>query len=304
MSILSAGEVLWDVFAHRELLGGAPLNFSATASRLGDDVTLLSAVGDDDRGRRALAAIHDLGLSAACTQIIPDAPTGAAIVTTDSEGNASYRIERPAAFDRFRLDEPTMARLHALQPSWLYFGTLAQAAPGSPALIDALRRRFPGLPCFYDVNLREGHWNFPLIQHLSRSATVLKLNHAEAELLHRFLHPLCIFSLESFCREWAAAHRISTICVTLGAEGCAILADDHFQTFPGLPVKVVDTVGAGDAFAAAYLHGMLRKWSAETSARFANALGALVANHAGATPEWSIDQLQTLMDTMQITFPR
>ncbi len=294
MSILSAGEVLWDVFAHRELLGGAPLNFSAMASRLGHDVTLLTAVGDDDRGLRALTAIRNLGLSTDCVQTIPSVSSGAAIVTTDSEGNASYRIDRPAAFDGFQLDEQTLARLQALPPSWLYFGTLAQAAPGSPALIESLRRRFPGLPRFYDINLREGHWNFPLVQRLSASARVLKLNHSEAELLHRHLHPLCTFSLESFCREWAAAHRIATICVTLGGEGCAILSEGRFQAFPGFSVKVADTVGAGDAFAAALLHGIIRRWPIEQTARFANAVGATVASQPGAIPSWDparVDEL-------------
>lgn len=294
MSILCSGEVLWDVFTHRELLGGAPLNFSAMASRFGHNAALLTAVGNDDRGRRALAAIRDLGLPTACVQSTASASTSTAIVTKDREGNASYQIDRPAAFDHFELDERTLALLTALEPTWLYFGTLAQTAPGSPALIETLRRRFPRLPCFYDINLREDHWNFPLVQRLSGAARVLKLNHAEAELLHRQLHPLCIFSLESFCREWAAAHRIATICVTLGSEGCAILSKGQFRTFPGFPVKVVDTVGAGDAFAAAFLHGIIQRWPIEQTARFANAVGATVASQNGAIPHWDPAQVDAL----------
>lgn len=297
MSVLCTGEVLWDVFANRELLGGAPLNFSAMLARLGHPATLLTAVGDDDRGRRALAAIRELGLSTVCAQTIPSATTGAAIVTTDAEGNASYRIDRPAAFDRFQLHENALACLQSLSPSWLYFGTLTQAAPGSTALIETLRRKFPRLPCFYDINLREGHWNFPLVQRLSTSARVLKLNHAEAEVLHRHLHPLCIFSLENFCREWAAAHRIDTICVTLGGEGCAILSNSGFQTFPGFPVKVVDTVGAGDAFAAALLHGILERWPIEYTARYANAVGAIVAAQPGAIPAWNPAAVDALIQS-------
>lgn len=299
MSILCVGEVLWDVFADRELLGGAPLNFSAMSSRLEHDVTILTAVCDDDRGRRALASIHDLGLRTDFIQTVSAPPTGTAIVVTDQNGDVSYRIKRPAAFDRFYLEDSRLPHLRDLRPSWLYFGTLAQITPGSSATINTLRHHFPGLPCFYDINLRNGHWNFPLVQRLSTYATVLKLNQTEAETLHHLLHPLSIFSLHSFCEEWADLYHISTICITLGGEGCAIFSEGRFQKFPGFHVNVVDTVGAGDAFAAGYLHGMLQHWSIEDSARFANAVGAFVASHAGATPTWNIRQLRTFTDNLK-----
>jgi fructokinase len=78
--------------------------------------------------------------------------------------------------------------------------------------------------------------------------------------------------------------------VTFGSGGCAIFADDILRSFPGFTVKAVDTVGAGDAFAAAFLHGLNQGWLLEKSATFANALGALVASRPGAVPDWNIQE--------------
>ena len=88
MQIISIGEILWDVFPKGETLGGAPLNFSATAQRLGNSVALLTAVGADVRGMQAIERMHDLGLSTDLVQIVPNAATGTAIVSVDESGNA------------------------------------------------------------------------------------------------------------------------------------------------------------------------------------------------------------------------
>lgn len=287
MAILCTGEVLWDVFGEKELLGGAPLNFAVTMMRLGHPVALRTAVGDDERGRRALEYIRTHGLSSEWVQTISGARTGAAIVTTDSSGNATYRIQRPAAFDSLRLDYLLLKRIQALDPSWVYFGTLAQSVPGSVATIDAIRKFLPSTKSFYDANLRESHWNVALVQQLSARASIMQLNEAEAKTLHCEVSPLKPFALERFCQEWREKYEIGILCVTRGRDGCAVSSSSGFVTFNGLPVDVVDTVGAGDAFAAAFLHGIISRWSLNKTASFANALGAVVAGRTGATPDWT-----------------
>ena len=72
--------------------------------------------------------------------------------------------------------------------------------------------------------------------------------------------------------------------MTLGARGCALLANDDFVEAPGVRVIVVDTVGAGDAFAAALVHGLAAGWPAARIADFANRAGAAVAAVRGAIP--------------------
>lgn len=299
MQIIAIGEILWDVFETREWLGGAPLNFSAAAQRLGDPVTLLTAVGNDARGKSAREQMAALGLDTDFVQISPERNTGTAIVTVDAAGNASYVIERPAAFDDYRLDPACLTRLAELHPDWLYLGTLAQTQPHNEANLKLLLESLPGLRCFYDMNLRDGHWNIALVRRLSALANVMKLNETEAETLFRLTYPNQAFSLEQFCRAWSSSFRVETICVTLGGEGCAIYTGETFSQHPGFSVQVADTVGAGDSFAAAFLHTYSRDWPIAKQASFANALGALVASRPGATPDWTTEECLELIGQNQ-----
>lgn len=295
MRIVSIGEVLWDVFGAQEFLGGAPLNFSAAAQRLGNSVALFTAVGDDAHGERARRAMQLLGLTTEFVETCAGSPTGTAIVTTDADGNATYVIQRPAAFDHLASDGALLARVNAFHPDWIYFGTLAQTCDNTARILFELVRTAPGARGFYDMNLRTSHWSLPLVQRLSSIATVLKLNLAEAELLFHSVFGSRPFSLEEFCRHWSAAYGAKTICITLGGEGCAVFSEDRLQTFAGVPVQVVDTVGAGDAFAAAFLHGLHLGWPMRRIASFANALGALVASRSGATPPWTVEECLELI---------
>jgi fructokinase len=301
LAILCTGEVLWDVFGEKELLGGAPLNFAVTLMRLGHAVALLTAVGDDERGRRAIEYIQAHGLSTEWVQTVYGARTGTAIVTTDSSGNATYRIRRPAAFDSLRVDHVLLKRIQALGPSWFYFGTLAQSMPGSVATIDGIRKCLPATKSFYDANLRDSHWNLALVQHLSAHTAIMQLNEAEAETLHREVSPLKPFSLEDFCQDWREKYEIGILCVTLGRNGCAVSTNSRFLKFDGFPIDVVDTVGAGDAFAAAFLHGTINRWSVKKTALFANALGAVVAGRSGATPDWTLNDVNQVLSGSAVT---
>ncbi len=299
MQILSLGEVLWDVIGAQEYLGGAPLNFSVAAARLGHAVALLTAVGDDARGRRALEAMQHHGIDTSLVQTASSCATGTALVATDASGNARFVIQRPAAFDCIHADASVLQHLAMLQPDWIYFGTLAQTSAESEQTLARLLESLPRARCFYDMNLRAGHWNLPLVQRLSKRAHILKLNEDEAELLSQLTSGARPFVLEVFCREWAAAHGIATICVTLGSKGCAVFTEDCLCTFPGVSVQVADTVGAGDSFAAAFLHALQQGWPLARVAAFANALGALVASRSGATPAWTLEECEQLMATAQ-----
>lgn len=295
MKIISSGEVLWDIFDHEELLGGAPLNFTASLHRLGHSVSLVTGVGLDERGTQTIQRMLELGLSTDFVQRISGRETGTARVTLDSEGQATFVIPRPAAFDSLRVNDELLKRLQDLQGEWLYFGTLAQTDESNLALLSEVFRGTPDIRGFYDMNLREGHWNLPLVEQLSSLATVVKLNDVEAEMLARLVHPEEILSLEAFCRHWSARHSLDLICVTRGSQGCAVFADDELHFFPGYRVEVVDTVGAGDAFAAGFLHAMAQPWPLADKAAFANAVGALVASRAGATPNWTVAECQQLI---------
>jgi len=101
-------------------------------------------------------------------------------------------------------------------------------------------------------------------------------------------------SLEQFCRESARAFELETVCVTRGAEGCAILLNGEYVEAPGFPIQVADTIGAGDAFSAALAHGISSGWPVRRIAEFANRVGALVASRPGGTPRWTVTEAMAL----------
>jgi len=273
MTILSIGEILWDVFPDSVRLGGAPFNFAVHAHRLGHRVIFLSAVGDDERGRAALERAAALGLTTEFIQVAAGRPTGSVSVRVDAEGHPDFTIHRPAAYDCLTLDDGQLQRLAELRPDWIYFGTLY---PMDGRAREVLRRVMDAVPDarrFYDVNLRCGCYTPALVRELLSLADAVKVNNEEAEL-------------------FPDLGEAPSVAVTRGERGCAVRIGNDRAECPGYTVKVVDTVGAGDAFAAAFLHGLAAGWSAAKTGNFANRLGALVASRAGAVPPWSPGELE------------
>ena len=183
MRILCVGEILWDVIGRTEHLGGAPLNFAAHAQNLGHEVFPLSAVGDDQRGRRALQLISARGISTEFIRLLPGKPTGTAEVELDLDGKPTFRIVRPAAYDFVELSAGDLQRLTKLEPHWVYFGTLFHKSSAALASTLRLLQTVPSAQRFYDINLRDDNWNLRAVEGLSFQSTVVKLNDWEAECL-------------------------------------------------------------------------------------------------------------------------
>lgn len=297
MRIVSVGEILWDVIGENEYLGGAPLNFAAHSQKLGHEVFPLSAVGDDARGHKALDLLQGRGMSTEFVQVLKNKPTGTAEVFLDMEGKPTFRIMRPVAYDFVDLTEDELKQIAKLEPDWIYMGTLYHTSAQALASTKKLLKTVPKARRFYDVNLREGHWNLPTIEALSSLATVTKLSDSEAESLDASVDasegPGGV--IEDFCRRWTTRYGCKTMCVTFGERGCAILKDGKYSQTPGYHVNVADTVGAGDAFSAAFVHGLSQGWDSESIGECANAVGALVASRSGAIPNWSISEAHELM---------
>ena len=299
MRILSTGEVLWDMVEGKEFLGGAPLNFSVTSQRLGNFVSLLTGVGDDELGRKALREMVSLGLKTNLVQIVREVPTGTAQVTLDKSGSATFQIGRPAAFDVLNVNSGLIQECQKTLPDWIYFGTLANAHSPNEEMLHNLVEQLQPVKCFYDMNLRDGHWSLPLIERLSAFATVIKLNDEEAKRIFDMKFVSLPYTLQSFCEHWSEAFRVQMICVTMGSAGCALYSNNSLLTFGGYSVEVVDTVGAGDAFAAGLLYGLDLGWSPQRIASFANALGAMIASRRGATPAWTVEECYAMIDGHQ-----
>jgi fructokinase len=274
MTIFSIGEILWDVFPDIVRLGGAPFNFAVHAHRLGHRVIFLSALGSDERGRAALERAAALGLSTKFIQTVPDQPTGSVSVSLDPQGHPDFTIHRPAAYDYLTLNDAQLQRLAELRPDWIYFGTLYPMRDNARAIVRRLMDAMPQARRFYDVNLRRGCYTPELVRELLAMSDAVKMNEDEAEL-------------------FPDLDEAPAVAVTRGGQGSIVRIGSDRAECPGYPVTVVDTVGAGDAFAAAFLHGLGLGWSAAKTGDYANRLGALVASRAGAVPEWSPAELES-----------
>ena len=298
MKIAAIGEVLWDILPKVEHLGGAPFNFALHARNLGYDVSFISAVGKDDRGRRALELMEQAGLSTRFVCRTSDHPTGTVTVSLDPSLGPQYRIHRPAAYDFPALDPADLSALLTPPPNWIYFGTLQQMSVPARHLTRRLLDAAPAARRFYDVNIRAGSYTPNLVRALIQQAHVLKLNHQELPLIQEICKKdMCgieAFRPEQFCREIAAVFELETVCVTRGAEGCALLLDGEYVEAPGFPIQLADSIGAGDAFSAALLHGIRSGWPARRAADFANRVGALVASRPGGSPQWTVTEAMAL----------
>ena len=293
LNIVDIGEVLWDIVGREEYLGGASFNFSAHLSRLGHSVSFISAVGADERGKTVIESMSQLGLATEYLHIDNDHPTGTVSVALASDGQPKFVLHRPAAYDFPRLTAAQFDQLFSRPVNWVYFGTLHQMSPQARQLTTDLLDRASEARRFYDVNLRADAYTPTLIQDLMSRATLVKLNHEEVEAIARMFGTRHR-SLEEFCRNYADLYKWAGVCVTRGSLGCTVLMDGQYIEAPGYPIQVVDTVGAGDAFAAAFLHGLGSGWSPPKIADFANRVGALVASRRGAIPDWTISEANAL----------
>ena len=283
--LLSVGEILWDQYPGYRLLGGAPFNLAAHAARLGFASYFISALGKDEAGDEAMARAEALGVDMTYTRRHPRWPTGIADVALDDPAHPSYHLRRPAAWEEPEISARQAEELRALRPAWLVCGTLQQTCMMARQALLSLG----GIPLFYDVNLRPGFEDPATVDALLRAAAIVKCNGAELAWLAREL-TLHGDPAEALLRRYP----LTALCITLGADGCRIHAngDAVFERPPA--VSAIDAVGAGDAFSAALLHGFTQQWPLRRTARFANALGSLVASRRGAIPDWTLDELLPL----------
>jgi fructokinase len=288
--VLGIGELLWDLFPDGPRLGGAPFNVIADVRRLGHPAAFVTAVGDDQLGRAALEAVDALGVDGTFIATAVDLTTGTVDVIPDPVGGHRFVIRSPAAYESIGDDQGLIARIGAWRPDALVFGTLAQRfAPVRELTRQVCLGARPGHR-LYDVNLRDRTWDPDLVLELLGLATIVKANDDEARVLGTLLG--CSADPQTLGRRLVERYAVEAVCITRGAAGAALWADGMLHEVDGIPVGVVDTVGAGDAFAAGLLHAMLEGRPAAEALAFANRLGALVASRPGALPPWQPDEIE------------
>ncbi|WP_435022029.1 carbohydrate kinase family protein [Tundrisphaera sp. TA3] len=280
--IVAIGEVLWDCLPSGRKLGGAPANFAFHAQSLGADARIISRVGDDALGREILEQLQKNGLSIQTIEVDEDAPTGTVEVAVDEQGQPSYTIWEGVAWDR--IDASPLALATCASADAVCFGSLARRSEVSRRGIGGLvAATGPGALRIFDVNLRPPFVDRGVIEDSLALANVLKLNHDELDVLAGW------FGLEGADARrvagLAARFDLGAIALTRGSSGSLIYRDGVVAEHPGTHARVVDTVGAGDAFTAVLTIGLLDAWSLDEINHRANLVAAFVCSREGATPE-------------------
>jgi fructokinase len=294
-AVIVFGESLVDWFGDHAIPGGAPFNVARHLAGLGLDPLLITRVGDDADGRRLRAELERFGVRGEGIQVDPALPTGRVVVR---EGNAGHEFEivPDQAYDRIETGALcARLRVPAGGAPWLYFGTLAQRAAGNRAALAQLREALPHR-VFVDLNWRAGQVAPAIAQSALASADVLKVSAEELALLLGWagLRPDPARRVPPPGTECPAiagllhGRRVVQLLVTHGAAGYALWDAGGVCRAAGAAAAVpamVDTVGAGDAFAAIALAGRMLDWPLQTALVRANAFAAAICAVRGAVPD-------------------
>jgi fructokinase len=295
--IVGIGELLWDLFPDgRKVAGGAPFNFAFHCHQLGHPAVIVSRVGDDDLGRELRDEVRRLGLSDEYIQTDPMHPTGTVRVKVDRRGQPTYTITEDVAWDYIEFG-PRPAMLTEFAAA-ICFGTLAQRSPVSAHTIGRFITESRVRPKVFDANIRTDPDPYVMQRSLQRSRW-LKLNELEFEQFLSIIpddRPV-EYRLIAALERWRGDDKL--VIVTRGRDGCEVFyiggpsptylfgistETKRHLVVPGVPVRVVDTIGAGDAFTAAMVCLHLEGRPLRDCARFANHYAARVCEHRGATP--------------------
>lgn len=308
--VVSFGELLWDLLPSGPELGGAPSNFAYRMHSLKREAIIVSRVGNDDLGRRALSTLREKGLNTDYIQVDPSRATGTVNVTVSPKGEPDFNIVPNVAYDFIEFT-PELERL-AARAECVCFGTLIQRNEQSRGtlyrFLDAARSAKKAL----DLNLRKNCYTLGTIQESLRRADILKLNNNElvelAGLLgvEKLVPPQDPANELGYFGQMVARQFDLELCiVTRGADGSLAMKfdeaneeHDHFTTMAphrSFPVEVQDTCGSGDAFTAAFMDRYLDGQQIDVCSAYGNALGALVAARPGGMAPVSIKEIERLI---------
>src|SRR5690348_8420864 len=281
--ILLFGEILIDRFPDREVLGGAPFNVARHLCAFGCAPVLITRIGLDEAGARVLHVLENSGLATHGVQLDSIHSTGVVEVRFTSEGAHRFEILPDQAYDHIH---PRLARIAAIaaKPELVYFGTLAQRSDSHRALRHMLRAATGQR--FFDVNLcnpwiviERLHWSL-------RHADIVKANDAELELINQFLG-LGGDSAEAQARLLMQRYSLRGVLITREAGDAWWLDDSSLIAVPSTPITDIrDTVGAGDAFSAVFILGLLQGWALPVTLRRAHDFAGAICQVRGAVPEY------------------
>lgn len=277
--IVGIGELLWDMLPSGKAIGGAPANFAYHAGRLGEEGWVVSAVGDDALGHEILDVLDEKRLHSLVAMV--DKPTGTVQVSLDDAGVPTYTIVEDVAWDHI----PFTSKMQELasRADAVCFGSLVQRNGSRASVLKFLEAVPASALKVFDINLRQHFYTPEILRKSLEIADVLKINDEEIVTLSE------MFGLGSdpreACRKLIGQYSLRFVLLTKGARGSEVISPDEVIPQGVGKVDVVDTVGAGDAFTAAFTVAYLRGDSLADAQKLAGEVTAYVCSHKGAMPE-------------------
>ncbi|WP_379963004.1 carbohydrate kinase [Epilithonimonas sp. UC225_85] len=281
INVVSFGEVLFDVFGEEKKIGGAPLNLALRTASFGFPVAMISAVGNDEDGKVICDYARENLLDTSGIITTQDYDTGIVQVTLNERGSATYEIKFPSAWDFIEISNDTLNIVK--NADVFFYGSLVCRNGASRNTLFSLLDSNPEMFKVFDVNLRKPFYSIELLEQLMNKADFIKFN--DEEILE-IADELGFKSenLEENIRFISEKTNTNSICVTLGKHGSLLLWEGKTYQHGGYPVKVADTVGAGDSFLSSLIAQLLSNRKPDEAMDFASAVGAIVASKAGANP--------------------
>lgn len=297
--MVGLGEVLWDFLPSGRVLGGAPANFAYMASVLGNEGIVASRVGIDALGREAYQEMKRLGLNTSFVQQDDLHPTGSAEVSIDGRGQPNFTIKQGVAWDFLQWTADWEAL--SARADVVCFGSLAQRSPTSAVTIECfLRNTRKTALRICDINLRQSYYNRDVLWKSLQQADIAKLNEQELPKVSSLLN-LGTGTEEMLAKRLLKECNLRLACITRSDRGSLIVSQETVVEHQGFRVKVVDAVGAGDAFTACLAHHYLRGKSLREISESANRFASWVATQPGATPTVSAQQLQNILSGVVVS---
>jgi fructokinase len=283
-TVILFGEVLADIFPDRTVLGGAPFNVAFHLKAFGLNPVLITRLGDDSLRNKVLETMSKNGMETLGLQYDKNYQTGRVLVHVDDSGHR-FEILPLQAYDFIHPAVVRMATL-SVKPAMVYFGTLAQRSDTSRMALKILLRS-TGAAKFLDINLREPWYNEKTLRQSLRYADIVKLNTEELVVLVEMFE-LPGNKPQDMILELMNQFELEQVVVTCGVEGAwhmnragkIVDARENRRI-----TTLVDTVGAGDGFAAVCILGTLRQWPVAKTMERANTFAAAICEIRGAIPD-------------------
>lgn len=285
--VVGLGEILWDVFPERKVLGGAPANFAYHASQFGFNGYAVSAIGDDLLGKEILTSLEEKGLNYLLEKT--DYPTGTVQVTLNKAGVPEYEICENVAWDNI----PFTARTENLAKNTqtVCFGSLAQRNSVSR---ETIRKFISAMPQdslkIFDINLRLNFYSKEIIHESLEMSNIMKINDEEV---------IKVANLygwkgdeQEICGRLLEDYKLDILVLTKGTDGSFVFTPRQTSYQPTPKVHVADTVGAGDSFTAAFVAAYLHGERIEDAHQLAVEVSAYVCLQHGAMPKLADSYLE------------